>query len=274
MTCHSYTLDKFIVCVDKIVKSQLTAIRQSFGKSEISRYHKHNIPCFSLLRGVVSNEALDLMVKEIDRLNGFQLDSSTCGCQLYNSCGLPCACKLLDHIPNIFHRYIKSFNNVKGDGNCGFRAVVVGLGRDENICLLILQELLQELRYHEQDYTEIFTYVGFDYIWNTVNFSGTGIAPIDKWMSMPDTWLVIASFYRRPVAFISIVGSSTCFPLWSDPHESEPTSPIVVACVGGIHFINLSLREGCPIPSIHSQWRRYMIDRASTWEEIYSSRQM
>ena len=87
-------LDKFVGCIDKIVKSQLTAIRASFGKSEISRYHHHNKPCFDLLRGFVSNEALELMVKEIDRLNEFQLDSSTCGCQLYNSCGLPCACRL------------------------------------------------------------------------------------------------------------------------------------------------------------------------------------
>ena len=87
-------LDKFVVFIDKIVKSQLTAIRASFGKSEISRYHHHNKPCFDLLRGFVSNEALELMVKEIDRSNEFQLDSSTCGCQLYNSCGLPCACRL------------------------------------------------------------------------------------------------------------------------------------------------------------------------------------
>nr|GEZ31826.1 hypothetical protein [Tanacetum cinerariifolium] len=91
MTCHNYTLDKFVLCIDKIVKSQLTAINESFGRSEISRYHKHNIPCFSLLRDVVSNEALDLMVKETQLSNSFQLDSSTCGCQLHNSCGLSCA---------------------------------------------------------------------------------------------------------------------------------------------------------------------------------------
>ncbi|GJT10066.1 FAR1-related sequence 5-like protein, partial [Tanacetum coccineum] len=74
--------------------SQLMAIKESFERSEISRYHKRNIPCFSLLRGAVSNEALDLMVKEIDRSNGFQLDSSTCACQQHKSCGLPCACRL------------------------------------------------------------------------------------------------------------------------------------------------------------------------------------
>ncbi|KAL6584040.1 hypothetical protein OROMI_003329 [Orobanche minor] len=91
---RNYTLDKFVRCIDKIAKSQLTTIKESFGESEISCYHKYNIPCFNLLRGFASNEALDLMVKEINRSNNFQLDSSTCGCQLHNSCGLPCACRL------------------------------------------------------------------------------------------------------------------------------------------------------------------------------------
>ncbi|GKA56821.1 hypothetical protein Tco_0755893 [Tanacetum coccineum] len=123
---------------------------------------------------------------------------------------------------DIFHRYIKDLNNVKGDGNYGFRLVAVGLGRDENMWPLIRQELLQEL--------------------------------------------------RISVVFISMVKnvvlSSTCFPLWSGPHESESTEPIVVARVGGSHFINLLLREGYLIPSTHPQWRTYRIDRASAWEDI------
>nr|GEU95606.1 probable terpene synthase 6 [Tanacetum cinerariifolium] len=102
---------------------------------------------------------------------------------------------LLDDIPDIFQRYIKDLNNVKGDGNYGFRSVAVGLGRDENLWPLIRQELLQEL--------------------------------------------------RRPVVFISMVKndvpSSTCFLLWSGPHKSESTEPIVVARVGGSNFINLML---------------------------------
>ncbi|GJX08711.1 probable terpene synthase 6 [Tanacetum coccineum] len=112
---------------------------------------------------------------------------------------------LLDHIPDIFYRYIKRLDNVKGDGNCGFRSIAVNIGLDENMWPLIRQELLQELRYHKQDYTDIWTPIGFNYIWNTVNFSGTGFATMDKWMFMPDTGLVIASFYRRSVVYISMV---------------------------------------------------------------------
>ncbi|GKC57338.1 hypothetical protein Tco_1084936 [Tanacetum coccineum] len=159
-----------------------------------------------------------------------------------------------------------------------FNPIAVGLGLDKNMWPLIRQELLQELRYHEHDYTDIFTSIGFNFIWNTVDFLGTGFAPTDKWMSLPDTGLVVALFYRRPVVFISMVEndvlSSTCFPLWSDPHESESTEPIVVARVGGSHFINLLLRECYPIPSTHPQWRTYRIDRTSAWEDMYSNQQL
>nr|GEZ13020.1 hypothetical protein [Tanacetum cinerariifolium] len=141
---------------------------------------------------------------------------------------------LLDHIQYIFHRHIIRLNNVKGDGNCGFWSVAAGRGRDENMWSLIRQELLQELRYH----AKILTSTGFKFIWDTVNFFGTGFAPMDKWMSMPDTRLVIASFYRRPLVSISMVEnvvlSSTRFLLWSGPHESESTEPIVVARVGAV----------------------------------------
>ncbi|KAG8478833.1 hypothetical protein CXB51_028781 [Gossypium anomalum] len=84
------SLDKFVGCIDQIVKSQLTSIYESFEKSRIVLKHRHNLPCFRLLRGFVALEALDILKKELQH----QLDSSNCGCKLRHSCGLPCACML------------------------------------------------------------------------------------------------------------------------------------------------------------------------------------
>ncbi|KVH89345.1 hypothetical protein Ccrd_008666 [Cynara cardunculus var. scolymus] len=303
--------------------------------------------------GFVSNEALDLIVKEINRSIGFQLDSSTCGCQLHSSCGLPCACKLSLYVnSDIFWRMLnispvtsfqsdniccdaevnhfkEQFNKQSEAGKRSFLRKLVNVFNPSKTTMkpptvkrntrgrLSLKKQQQQQRHAPPkskdsrtrsqsarsfgvdlnveperhscytnyqtnydrdpilDLNEEPTRHSFNYIWKTVDFSGIGFAPMDKWMSMPDTRLVIASFYRRPVVFISMVGSSTCFPLWSGPHESESTSPIVIARVGGgSHFINLLLREGCPIPSTHPQWRRYRIDRPSAWEDMYSSRQM
>nr|KAJ0187879.1 hypothetical protein LSAT_V11C900487460 [Lactuca sativa] len=65
-----------------------------FEKSLIFQYKHHNLYCFGLLRGFVSNEALDIIFGELQRLNVSKLDSSNCGCKLRTSCGLPCACML------------------------------------------------------------------------------------------------------------------------------------------------------------------------------------
>ncbi|KAG8500818.1 hypothetical protein CXB51_002927 [Gossypium anomalum] len=79
---------------NRIVKSQLTSIYESFEKSRIVLKHRHNLPCFRLLRGFVALEALDILEWELQRSTRHQLDSSNCGCKLRHSCGLPCACML------------------------------------------------------------------------------------------------------------------------------------------------------------------------------------
>ncbi|MFQ6660427.1 hypothetical protein Gotur_028958, partial [Gossypium turneri] len=88
------SLDKFVGCINQIVKSQLTSIYESFEKSRIVLKHKHNLSCFKLLRGFVALEALDILEGELQRSSRHQLDSSNCGCKLRHSCGLPCACML------------------------------------------------------------------------------------------------------------------------------------------------------------------------------------
>ncbi|KAG8481503.1 hypothetical protein CXB51_026369 [Gossypium anomalum] len=72
-------LDKFVGCIDQIVKSQLISIYESFEKSRI------------IIAGFVALEALDILEGELQRSSRHQLDSSNCGCKLRHSCGLPCA---------------------------------------------------------------------------------------------------------------------------------------------------------------------------------------
>nr|KAJ0190197.1 hypothetical protein LSAT_V11C800408620 [Lactuca sativa] len=78
--------------------SQLPSIHDSLKKSRIVRKREHKLPCFTLLWGSVSHEALDKLVGELYRLNENQFDSSNFGCKLQHSCGLPCACMLLVYL--------------------------------------------------------------------------------------------------------------------------------------------------------------------------------
>ncbi|GJS13366.1 FAR1-related sequence 5-like protein [Tanacetum coccineum] len=78
----TYTLDQFVGFIDQIVQSQVTEINASFGRSTTYRYHQHNLPIFTLLRSHVSKEALDLILKELLRLDDPEFDYSMCGCRL------------------------------------------------------------------------------------------------------------------------------------------------------------------------------------------------
>lgn len=98
-----HSLDQFVGCINEIVQSQVTAINESFERSRIFRYHQHNIQCFNLLRGFVSNEALDMILGEASRLNDPKFEYSMCGCQLRKGCGLPCACVLSAYLISGHH---------------------------------------------------------------------------------------------------------------------------------------------------------------------------
>ncbi|GKB84688.1 hypothetical protein Tco_0956960 [Tanacetum coccineum] len=163
------------------------------------------------------------------------------------------------------------YKQCEGDGNCGFRSVAVGIDLRENMWPAIRQNLLQALDNYEMLFTEMWLSDGFQRIRHTVDHFGLGIAPRDKWMCMPDTGLVIASLYNQPVIFISPEQSNMCFPLWHGPDRPQPKRPIVIALVGGIHYINLTLYENSPIPPNHPQWRWYASGNAQ-WEDIYSNR--
>ncbi|PPS12669.1 hypothetical protein GOBAR_AA07975 [Gossypium barbadense] len=155
------SLDKFVGCINQTVKSQLTSIYESFEKSRIVLKHRHNLPCFRLLLGFVALEALDILKGELQQLSRHQLDSSNCGCKLRHSCGLPCACMLLVYLNS---------GDVKGDGNCEFRAISGCLGYGKDQWLYVRHQLLDGLLSSYDVYARVFT-DGIDELRNSLCFS-------------------------------------------------------------------------------------------------------
>nr|GEV32507.1 hypothetical protein [Tanacetum cinerariifolium] len=178
--------------------------------------------------------------------------------------------RFLRHLPQIFHPYLTGLQDVRGDGNCGFRSVVVALGLSEDQWPRIRSDLVQELEANHQNYKYIFGTTGYTQLYKTVRFAG-------KWIEMPNTGLIIASAYNRVVISLAnggnVGGCTTTFLLLSSPPQSEPHETIVIAHVYGNHFIKAALREGCPLPMTHLLWRTYRSDIASRWEDPYVSRQ-
>ncbi|KAF5780219.1 putative OTU domain, MULE transposase domain, FHY3/FAR1 family [Helianthus annuus] len=89
------SLDRIVGCVRDIVETQFGEIRKTFRESieKTMKHHKH--PMFQHLLGKVSHKALDLLHGEaIRRLDVLERFNSSCGCQMWHSCGLPCACRI------------------------------------------------------------------------------------------------------------------------------------------------------------------------------------
>ncbi|KAK5833868.1 hypothetical protein PVK06_017733 [Gossypium arboreum] len=251
LCAKNYSLDKFVGCIDQIMKFQLTSIYESFEKSRIVLKHRHNVPCFRLLQGFVALEALDILEGELQS-SRHQLNSSNCGCKLHHSCGLPCTCMLsvylnsggeripldsidvfwrkldlspstfvenkdifcdvklnkeparhssyvteipdlnqepseqvsdftdlnqmpescdthplMKKIPDMFHPYITHVQDVRNDGNCGFRAISVCLGYGEDQWLYVRHQLLDELLSSYDVYARVFT-DGIDELHNSL----------------------------------------------------------------------------------------------------------
>nr|GEY59246.1 hypothetical protein [Tanacetum cinerariifolium] len=185
--------------------------------------HKEKFVSACLLRGFISNKALDMILGELHRLNDLELSYSACGCQLRKSCGLPCSCELLAYLNSgeaipldsvdIFwraldvswstpleHEDIQCLQDVRGDGNCGFRSVDVALGLSEDQWPQIRLNLVWELEANHQNYKYIFGTAGYKQIYKTVRFAG-------KWMKMPNTGLIIASAYNIVVISLANGGN-------------------------------------------------------------------
>ncbi|PPR97767.1 hypothetical protein GOBAR_AA22903 [Gossypium barbadense] len=109
------SLDKFVGCIDQIVKSQLTLIYESFEKSRIVLKHRHNLPCFRLLRGFVALEALDILEGELQRSSRHQLDSSNCAIFVCLGYGedqwLYVRHQLLDELLSSYYVYARVFTD-------------------------------------------------------------------------------------------------------------------------------------------------------------------
>ena len=93
---HHNALHKIVGYIHDIVIKQRRLVNKSLEDS-LSKVMKHHrdLPILDNLRGHVSHHALNLLDNELHRrLTILRTYDATCGCHLFKSCGLPCACRL------------------------------------------------------------------------------------------------------------------------------------------------------------------------------------
>ncbi|TYG64513.1 hypothetical protein ES288_D06G114100v1 [Gossypium darwinii] len=255
------SLDKFVGCIDQIMKSQLTSIYESFEKSRIILKHIHNLPCFRLLRELNKEPTIhSSYVIEIPDLNqepSEQVSNFIDLNQMPESCDTH---PLMKEIPNI----------CQGDGNCGFRAIYVCLGYGEDQWLYVRNQLLNESLSSYDVYARVFT-DGIDELRNFLCFSQSP-ALAEHWMVMPMTGVLIANRFGVILNYLTKRGDITFFPLWRGPEHFQCHHAITITHVYDNHNVMVQLEGDYPMPTISAYWIRHRAPSIAGWQTMYMSR--
>ena len=174
-------------------------------------------------------------------------------------------------IPDVFKPYIVGTQDVRPDGNCGFRSIAVGLGLNENEWPYIRKSLIDELYEHAAEYQLFFPdiYIIRDRLeW----FDYGGTAPMDKWMEIPTGLVLAANRFNCIIRYIAHGSSGTYFPFFISPREISDHRIITIAFVNNNHFIKVDLTDDSPMPNPGFLWKHYSAQPAKEWETFYMSR--
>jgi len=164
------------------------------------------------------------------------------------------------YMPKFMRPYIERIVDVIGDGHCGFRTIAESLGLTEESYVMVRRALIQEVKEHRND--DIKLYAGerrYNYILDGLHppKNGSGFAPPDKWLTLPDMGHIVASCYNWPVVEMTTLDirvSHTFFPLRGNPSVNPKSNMICFGLISS-HFVLLLLKNDCPLPPSSTEWK-------------------
>nr|KJB48305.1 hypothetical protein B456_008G062800 [Gossypium raimondii] len=144
---------------------------------------------------------------------------------------------LMKEIPDMFHPYITHVQDVRGDGNCGFRAISICLGYGKDQWLYVRHQLLDELLSSYDIYARVFT-DGIDELRNSL-------------------CVLIANRFWVILNYLTKRGDITFFPLWRGLEHFQYHHAITIAHVYDNHNVMVQLKGDYPMPTILAYWIRH-----------------
>ncbi|KAL5134448.1 putative protein FAR1-RELATED SEQUENCE 10 [Glycine soja] len=150
---------------------------------------------------------------------------------------------MLDQFPPFMHGFIEDVVDVKADGNCGYQPVSTLLGMGEECWAMMHNELIKELGKWSQDYIKI--------------FGGT-----ERYEQL-----------RLSLHVDGLSKSFTFFSLRSRPPANSAAHRII--CVGhvyGSHFVQVFLKDRCPLSPMALLWSSNAHPEAKQWPTAYVGR--
>lgn len=190
-----------------------------------------------------------------------------------SNCHIPTS--LTKHLPSWLINHIEEVKDVEGDGHCGFRAIALAIGREEEDHMSIRQDLLQDLNKNPTIYTEAVLGWTPEEAHARLNTTLENVLhDRSLWLCMPFSGTHIAQCYQRPFIFYSLSLCSTFFPLCN---PSNNLDPIVIAMIDDIHYVQLRLdwtTPHTPLPTIWKPWQRYHEESAASWRTRFPESQI
>ncbi|KAH1242408.1 hypothetical protein GmHk_07G019750 [Glycine max] len=203
---------------------------------------------------------------------------------------------MLDQFPPFMHDFIEDVVDVKADGslmvifhhgdaaedkgeedcisNCGYRSVFALVGMGEECWAMMRNELIKELGKWSQDYIKIFGDTErYEQLRLSLHVDGLSKVSMDKWMDIIDMGYVIASRYNVILISLSQQQSFTFFPLRSRPPVDSAAHRIIcVSHVFGSHFVQVYLKDRCPLLPMALLWSSNVYLEAKQWPTAYVGR--
>ncbi|KAJ0876684.1 hypothetical protein HanPSC8_Chr11g0491291 [Helianthus annuus] len=148
----------------------------------------------------------------------------------------------------MFYPYITNVQDVKPDGNCGFRSIAAGLSHDESRWPYIRHELLDECNQNHDLYKNI-DEQAYAEVRDSLDWNGITQAPMSKWLQMPYTGIMISNKWNIMLHLLSDRGCATFFPLFTKAEAHLPHQTVTIVHVNSNHFIMIRLEGDYPIPT-------------------------
>ena len=155
---------------------------------------------------------------------------------------------------------------VKGDGNCGFRAIVVFEYCDEEKWLDVRQDLKEELTTHEELYKRALG--GEEELKKARDIVDwyESPAPMKHWYDVMRLGLVVETKYQKICTYWTKTWLVTILPLESRTVDQPPSEYINLASIWVDHLIPLHLRtRDLPLPPLVPRWENHCNTAVKSW---------
>ncbi|XP_076895423.1 uncharacterized protein LOC143548039 [Bidens hawaiensis] len=179
-------------------------------------------------------------------------------------------------IPTWAYPFILGIKDVKPDGNCGFKAIAVGLGMVQKNWKEVRESMRNEMVTNKSWWSERLNYevTGYyDTVRDSLDCSTSALfQQKSRWFKLPGHGDVVAQTYDCVLINLHLTSSESYFPMRMSPEPLSQIPVIVVLNVKDNYWLNIQIEGNFPVSLPARQWEGYANEAAHEWRSLYEDR--